>query len=509
MPQRHPLDIPEILHAVGLHIPLWEEISYFREADEYECHPKDLLACCSVSKLWRAVLLPVLWRVYDKHCKSLWSVPKETLLKYCHYFQHIFGVSREKGPFSCPNIKTLEVLAPEDEITSILRATPPPTQLKTLIWGGGGYMHFPRNLDLSSNSDLCLVPWIRHLSLERWSVEDEFEFCHYLATHFRHLESITLVQFHAFDRFPSCAETFRPKSNVAAALLDTWYPEPGQPFYPLVPSVTKVKINFKLGGDSRESERLLEILKCFPNVEKVHLHGSWMIRPRAYRTQDFSRYCPRVHWLCIQLQDSELRWAEYQPRDKDIAHLVCSLGGRHLQTFFCNVMRLGEALTASIVAQCQTLEVFEYHQDFHTEESRIDDDATTIDAKTTFGNLNRILAACSRLRHFSVTLWCAGSNEEGEGHPLFAEPWACMDTLEELHLHDLKSSMVPYTERVDERPAYDDRFIWCCRPKEERAVAMEGQVLDLAMCMPRLRKLTVETTEYVLFDREQTRRREE
>ncbi|KAG0083270.1 hypothetical protein BGZ92_010920, partial [Podila epicladia] len=300
-----------------------------------------------------------------------------------------------------------------------------------------------------------------------------------------------------------------PKSNVAAALLDTWYPEPGQPFYPLVPSVTKVKINFKLGGDSRESERLLEILKCFPNVEKVHLHGSWMIRPRAYRTQDFSRYCPRVHWLCIQLQDSELRWAEYQPRDKDIAHLVCSLGGRHLQTFFCNVMRLGEALTASIVAQCQTLEVFEYHQDFHTEESRIDDDATTIDAKTTFGNLNRILAACSRLRHFSVTLWCAGSNEEGEGHPLFAEPWACMDTLEELHLHDLKSSMVPYTERVDERPAYDDRFIWCCRPKEERAVAMEGQVLDLAMCMPRLRKLTVETTEYVLFDREQTRRREE
>ncbi|KAG0030386.1 hypothetical protein BGZ81_002724 [Podila clonocystis] len=490
MPRRHPLEIPEILHAVGLHIPLWEEI---HETEEYDCHPEDLLACCSVSKLWRAVLLPVLWRVYDRRCKSLWSVPEETLLKYCYHFQHIFGVAREEGPYHCPNVKTLKTFAPEDEIVKILRAIPPPTQLKTLIWGGGGYMHFPRSLNLSSGSDLCLVPWIHHLSLERWSVEDEFEFCYFLATRFPHLESITLVQFHAFDRFPSCAETFKPKSNEAAVLLETWCPEPHQPFYPLVPTVTKVKINFELSGDSRESNRLLEILKCFPNVEKVHLHGSWMTRPRAYKTQDFSHYCPKIRWLYIQLQDSELLWAEYKPRDKDVAHLVCSLGRQHLQTLFCNVMRLGEALTESVVAQHQTLEVFVYHQDFSTEKSSAAD--ATTGARSTYGNLNRILAACSRLRQFSVTLLCHGSVEEGKGHPLFVEPWGCMDTLQELHLHDLHSLRISDTECVDERPAYDDRFIWCRRPKEARAVAMEDPVLELAMRMPKLCKLTVESTD--------------
>ncbi|KAG0322791.1 hypothetical protein BG000_002792 [Podila horticola] len=502
MSQRHPLEIPEILHAVGLHICLWEEKGFFREAEKYDCHPKDLLACCSVSKLWRAVLLPVLWRVYDRGSEGLWSVPKETLLKYCHYFQHVFGDVTEEGPYRCPNIKTLETFAPEDEIVNILRATPPPTQLKTLIWGGGSYMHFPRSLDLSNESDLCLVPWIRHLSLERWSVEDEFELCHFLATRFPHLESITLVQFHDFDRFPSCAETFKPKSNEAAALLGTWHPKPDQPFHPLVPSVTKVKINFELNGNSHESKRLLEILKCFPSVERVHLHGSWMIGPQAYRTQDFARFCPKVRWLHIQLQESELLWAQYRPRDKDVAHLVRSLGGQHLQTLYCNLMRLGEALTESIAAQCQTLEVFVYHQDFSSRELGEDYGAATVNVKKTFGNLNRILAACSRLRHFSVTHWCTGSIEEGEGHPLFAEPWACMDTLEELHLHDLNSHRVTDMECVDERPAYDDRFIWCRRPKEEMAVVMEGPVLELAMRMPKLRKLTVEAAEYVLLDRE-------
>ncbi|KAG0026966.1 hypothetical protein BGZ82_009206 [Podila clonocystis] len=460
MPQRHPLEIPEILHAVGLHIPLWEEI---HGTNKYDYHPEDLLACCSVSILWRVVLLPVLWRVYNRHCESLRSVPEETLLKYCHHFQHIFGVAREEGLCRCPNVKTLVTFAPEDEIVNIQRATPPPTQLKTLIWGGGGYMHFPRSLDLSSGSDLCLVPWIHHLSLERWSVEDEFEFCHFLTTRFPHLESITLVQFHAFDRFPSCAETFKPKSNEAAALLETWCPGPHQPFYPLVPTVTKVKVNFELSGDSREGNRLLEILKCFPNVEKVHL------------------------------PDFELLRAEYKPRDKDVAHLVRSLGRQHLQTLFCNVMRLREALTESVVAQCQTLEVFVYHQDFSTERSSAAD--ATTGARSTYGNLNRILAACSRLRQFSVTLCCHDSVEEGKGHPLFVEPWGCMDTLQELHLHDLHSLRVPDTEYVDERPAYDDRFLWCRRPKEDRAVAMEGPVLELAMRMPKLCKLTVESTD--------------
>lgn len=504
--QRHPLEIPEIIHAVGFHIPLWEDKSYDHEV-EYDFHPKDLLACCSVSKLWRAVLLPVLWSVYDLDSEGMWSVPHKLIFKYCHYFQHVFGDFREEGPYRCPHIRTLKIFAPNDAAVNFLRETPPPTRLKTLIWGGGGYTHFPRSLDLSCDSDLCRVPWIRHLSLERWSVVDEFEFCHYLATHFHYLESITLSQLHRFDRFPSSAEVYRPKSAEAAELLETWSPEPDQPFFPVVPSVTNVKINFQLNGESRESQRLLEVLKCFPNVEKVHLHGSWMKSPGAYQTQDFARFCPKVRWLRIQIHESELRFADYKPRDKDVAHLVRSLGGGHLQTFYCNVTMLGKALTESIVAQYKTLEVFEYHQGYFSkamgdnDNDYVNDDGTMINMISTYGNLNWILAACSRLRHFSLTYRDGDRIEEGDKHPLFVRPWGCMKTLRELHLYTL--SLVRVTNCVEERPAYyDDRYIWRRKPQEEvDAGLMEGHVLNMAMLMPRLRRLTVDGVEYVLLDK--------
>ncbi|KFH62031.1 hypothetical protein MVEG_12185 [Podila verticillata NRRL 6337] len=469
--QRHPLETPEIIQAVGLHIPLWEDNSYDHE-NIFDFHPKDLLACCSVSKLWRAVLLPVLWSIYGLDSEGMWSVPHKVIYKYCHYFQHVFGDFRE-----------------EDSDL-----------------GRGSYMHFPRSLDLSSNSDLCRVPWIRHLSLERWSVVDEFEFCHYFATHFHYLESITLTQLHNFDQFPSSAEVYMPKSAEAAELLETWSPKSDQPFFPVVPSVTHVKINFQLNRESRESQRLLEVYKCFPNVKKVHLHGSWMTSLRANRTQDFACFCPKVRWLRIQIHESELQFADYKPRDKDVAHLVRSLGGGHLQAFYCNVMKLGKALMESIVAQYKTPEVFEYHQDYSSSETSdndyINDDGTTINMRSTCGNLNRILAACSRLRHFSLTYWSGDRIEEGDEHPLFVRPWGCMETLQELHLHTLISARVAHCVE-ERRSCYDDRYIWRRKPQEgAEAGLMESHVLNMAMLMPKLRRLTVDSIEYVLLDKE-------
>ncbi|KAF9175360.1 hypothetical protein BGX21_003627 [Mortierella sp. AD011] len=59
----NPLDYPEILLAVGEHIPLFQPNP--DGAIDMKFTPKTLLSCCLVSKFWRDVLLPFLWRVHD------------------------------------------------------------------------------------------------------------------------------------------------------------------------------------------------------------------------------------------------------------------------------------------------------------------------------------------------------------------------------------------------------------------------------------------------------------
>ncbi|KAF9290224.1 hypothetical protein BGZ88_007416 [Linnemannia elongata] len=62
----HPLDLPEVLAAVGNFLPLWEQ-EYDPVHNRYTTrfNPTTLRACIMVSKLWHQTLLPILWTIYD------------------------------------------------------------------------------------------------------------------------------------------------------------------------------------------------------------------------------------------------------------------------------------------------------------------------------------------------------------------------------------------------------------------------------------------------------------
>ncbi|KAG0266152.1 hypothetical protein BG011_003139 [Mortierella polycephala] len=70
------LKSPEILSLIGQFLPLWEK----RSGDVGGSHtwkPKDLIACSCVSRLWRATVLPILYRHFVPHVMN--DVPLEVL----------------------------------------------------------------------------------------------------------------------------------------------------------------------------------------------------------------------------------------------------------------------------------------------------------------------------------------------------------------------------------------------------------------------------------------------
>ncbi|KAG0326969.1 hypothetical protein BGZ99_008625 [Dissophora globulifera] len=86
----NPLSIPEILIQVSNFIPLWIRKPHrsLSRNTEYLLCPGDLLACCLVSKTWRAAMLPALWRIYDESVRTFHGrIPLEVLSKYAHLFE--------------------------------------------------------------------------------------------------------------------------------------------------------------------------------------------------------------------------------------------------------------------------------------------------------------------------------------------------------------------------------------------------------------------------------------
>ncbi|KAG0006264.1 hypothetical protein BGZ80_001738 [Entomortierella chlamydospora] len=85
----NPLDYPEILFAVGEHIPLFQPNP--NDTINMKFTPKTLLSCCLVSKFWRDVLLPFVWRVHDtipmSHC------PMEVLSRHKDLVRYYYFVS--------------------------------------------------------------------------------------------------------------------------------------------------------------------------------------------------------------------------------------------------------------------------------------------------------------------------------------------------------------------------------------------------------------------------------
>ncbi|KAF9297299.1 hypothetical protein BGZ88_010482 [Linnemannia elongata] len=82
------LEMAEIARLIGLNILLFDPPSRTL-AKKKSYLPQTLLNCCLVSKSWRAILLPVLWRCYDGRLMGL--VPRLIIVQYRSLFQYCSG----------------------------------------------------------------------------------------------------------------------------------------------------------------------------------------------------------------------------------------------------------------------------------------------------------------------------------------------------------------------------------------------------------------------------------
>ncbi|KAI9236970.1 MAG: hypothetical protein BYD32DRAFT_452065 [Podila humilis] len=83
----NPLEIYEIIHRVGQFVPCWMPNNK-RHHNRLYFHPRDLIACIMVCRLWRTSLTPLLWLVYDERQMSIgWRIPTEVLRAHNSHFR--------------------------------------------------------------------------------------------------------------------------------------------------------------------------------------------------------------------------------------------------------------------------------------------------------------------------------------------------------------------------------------------------------------------------------------
>ncbi|KAG0239790.1 hypothetical protein BGX31_002500 [Mortierella sp. GBA43] len=165
-PGLNPLEIPEIIAMVGLHIPLVKK--------KYQTHPfdpaiitttsvfapQDLLACTAVSRKWRWILLPALWRTYDGALMRY--VPLHVLQENSIYFRSFrdqFG-HYHPGPFLTGNLRRLVISYQHSWAVPFMITN---VTLSYLTWTGCGHAlqddEYTALLGLSHLRDLCLSNW--------------------------------------------------------------------------------------------------------------------------------------------------------------------------------------------------------------------------------------------------------------------------------------------------------------------------------------------------------------
>ncbi|KAF9430398.1 hypothetical protein BGZ94_007049 [Podila epigama] len=89
---------PELVLRIGLHVPLW--LPSIISNREFVSSPKDLASCTQVCRLWRRVLTPLLWVMFDDHTALYLKIPKDLIDINSHHIRYLLlrPIPRESIP---------------------------------------------------------------------------------------------------------------------------------------------------------------------------------------------------------------------------------------------------------------------------------------------------------------------------------------------------------------------------------------------------------------------------
>ncbi|KAF9091835.1 hypothetical protein BGX27_001957 [Mortierella sp. AM989] len=114
--------------------------------------------------------------------------------------------------------------------------------------------------------------------------------------------------------------------------------------------------------------------------------------------------------------------------------------------------------------------------------------------------VQNVLFNCCNLQRFSFKHMHNEDKDDDQVHILFIEPWACSETLEELHILNIGSQSS--TDRVledfevDIGDGSDNTWIWHAEGKMKLTEEIELQITVQIMLMPRLKRLSLNRVQF-------------
>ncbi|KAF8929901.1 hypothetical protein BGZ58_008614 [Dissophora ornata] len=469
-PGLNPLEIPEIIAMIGQQIPLSRKATY---TDPFNpvitttalvFSPKDLLACTAVSRAWRRILLPILWRFYDG---ALMRYAPLAVLQansvYFRSFRDQLG-HYHSGPFFATNLRQLIISRQHDWAVPFMLSNP---GLQHLTWTGLGH-----SLQDREYSALMNLRILRDLCLSNWNLSG------------RQLALILC----ASPRLLRLSLSFVDGVQDLDGMLILFALE-----------------EISLGYVPANSQCLLELVRHCPSLRRISFLGTWI----PEQDRDLLTLCTRMRCCCpdlcsIQFVASYSFGTDNFNMLEDFEYAALVQSAQSLNYFAADIPCLGSMLTKSLISQFESLVAVDlcirrriHHQHPHdgggTGGSGDKDGGSNSTQFMDVIHTARILSTCSHLRVFRLS---SAENviDMDAALELFAAPWACLG-LEVLSLGQI--SIPAKSKRGDKRAAMTCSFGdygWYVQSKANVSFASASKAMANSTALTTLGAITPGTT---------------
>ncbi|KAG0050626.1 hypothetical protein BGZ83_004592 [Gryganskiella cystojenkinii] len=412
VPGLSPLEIPEVIAMVGQQIPLNRQETHtdlFSPATTTTrtvFAPRDLVACTAVSRKWRWVLLPVLWRHYDGPLMR--NVPQTVLQansEYWRTFRDQYG-HHHTGPFFANNLRRLIISQQHDWAIPFIFSNP---ALRHLTWTGFGTRfstkEFSALVSLSNLRDLCLSNWSldgkqlaqvlcaspKLLRLSLGFMEGVLDLDGLMILFA--LEEISL------GYIPPSSQSLLELARYCPSLqrisfLGTWIPEQSRDLVALSNS----------------------LLFCCPDLSSIHFAASYCFASNNFNTLEDFEYAALIH------------------------------SSKALNNFAADVAGLGRLMTDSLISHFESLVSVDLCIRRRYQHMHDGGGLSTISRSVDIANTAKILSRCNRLRIFRLST-AENVIEMQTALELFSVPWTCLG----LEILSLSQISLPATTRKQDR----------------------------------------------------------
>lgn len=370
------LDNPDLLPIVARYIPLWVAPNFRTMLSGPVFCPKPLINCIKVCRLWRHIMTPILWEMYNDEAMLRCNIPPEVIQAQSHHFRfmHVACTDPLPRPLNARHVRRL-VLGKSENLEAFL------------------------DLILHNGDSLTTLQW--HLpdsgdtSLKKEVIQDALETL-------TKLESLSLIHWShcSVGQITRIAKNNPGLKKLSLSMSMDMAQTPGTH-----PPISVTELN--LDGQWEDNPGFVQLLRFCPKLESIKFRATSSI-PAAAVSKNLREYCPKLTSI-RSLNSNMPSTIGGSPDEDDVVEIVRAATG--LVHFEFPMDDLTSDITKVLLdLHAETLETLQLYLDGGDPLS--------------LTNINVILTECSNLAVLSV------ENEQDEWGPedadiLLADPWNC------------------------------------------------------------------------------------